>query len=144
MIWIISAQHMHNCDLINLKDMLENGTVISETMIETPHSFSTACNIATQIIAQVASNQYGGQSISLAHLIPFVDISRKSIYERVLEEFDSAGITADDEIIKQITEKRLMEEIQRGVQIHSVSACNADDNQWSGSVCYYFHVSFRG
>ncbi|MDY4608675.1 MAG: anaerobic ribonucleoside-triphosphate reductase, partial [Eubacterium sp.] len=110
------AQHMHNCDLINLKDMLENGTVISETMIETPHSFSTACNIATQIIAQVASNQYGGQSISLAHLIPFVDISRKSIYERVLEEFDSAGITADDEIIKQITEKRLMEEIQRGVQ----------------------------
>ncbi len=110
------AQHMHNCDLINLKDMLENGTVISETMIETPHSFSTACNIATQIIAQVASNQYGGQSISLAHLIPFVDISRKSIYERVLDEFDSAGITADDEIIKQITEKRLMEEIQRGVQ----------------------------
>ena len=85
------AQHMHNCDLVNLEDMLQNGTVISGTLIEKPHSFSTACNIATQIIAQVASCQYGGQSISLAHLAPFVDISRKKIYSDVLEEFCEAG-----------------------------------------------------
>ena len=109
------AQHMHNCDLVNLRDMLENGTVISGTMIEKPHSFSTACNIATQIIAQVASNQYGGQSISLTHLAPFVDISRKRIYKNVKEELSEVGIT-DEDAINKITEKRLMREIEKGVQ----------------------------
>ena len=109
------AQHMHNCDLVNLEDMLQNGTVISGTMIEKPHSFSTACNIATQIIAQVASNQYGGQSISLTHLAPFVAISRKKIRKSVTEELNSLGIT-DEAAIERITEKRLREEINRGVQ----------------------------
>ncbi len=109
------AQHMHNCDLVNLEDMLENGTVISGTMIEKPHSFSTACNIATQIIAQVASNQYGGQSISLAHLAPFVDISRKKIRAAVERELADIGVS-DEEAIKKITEGRLREEIKRGVQ----------------------------
>ena len=109
------AQHMHNCDLVNLEDMLQNGTVISGTMIEKPHSFSTACNIATQIIAQVASNQYGGQSISLTHLAPFVNISRKKIKKAVTEELASLGIT-DEESISRITEKRLREEVNRGVQ----------------------------
>ena len=109
------AQHMHNCDLVNLRDMLENGTVISGTMIEKPHSFSTACNIATQIIAQVASNQYGGQSISLTHLAPFVDISRKRIYKNVKAELSEVGIT-DEDAINKITEKRLMREIEKGVQ----------------------------
>ena len=109
------AQHMHNCDLVNLGDMLENGTVISGTMIEKPHSFSTACNIATQIIAQVASNQYGGQSISLTHLAPFVDVSRKKIRTSVEAEFAEVGVF-DDEAITKITEKRLREEIERGVQ----------------------------
>ena len=109
------AQHMHNCDLVNLEDMLENGTVISGTMIEKPHSFSTACNIATQIIAQVASNQYGGQSISLTHLAPFVNISRNKIRRSVTEELSSLGIT-DSDAINKITEKRLREEINRGVQ----------------------------
>ena len=109
------AQHMHNCDLVNLEDMLQNGTVISGTMIEKPHSFSTACNIATQIIAQVASNQYGGQSISLTHLAPFVNISRKKIKKAVTEELLSLGIT-DEESISKITEKRLREEVNRGVQ----------------------------
>ena len=109
------AQHMHNCDLVNLEDMLQNGTVISGTMIEKPHSFSTACNIATQIIAQVASNQYGGQSISLTHLAPFVNISRKKIKKAVTEELLSLGIT-DEESISRITEKRLREEVNRGVQ----------------------------
>ncbi len=109
------AQHMHNCDLVNLEDMLENGTVISGTMIEKPHSFSTACNIATQIIAQVASCQYGGQSISLTHLAPFVDISRKKLRAEVVAELaDVAGTT--DALIDTITEKRLREEIKRGVQ----------------------------
>jgi len=89
------AQHMHNCDLVNLEDMLQNGTVISETMIEKPHSFSTACNIATQIIAQVASSQYGGQSISLSHLAPFVDVSRKKIKKQVESEIDELGISHD-------------------------------------------------
>ena len=109
------AQHMHNCDLVNLEDMLQNGTVISGTMIEKPHSFSTACNIATQIIAQVASNQYGGQSISLTHLAPFVNVSRKKIKKAVTEELSALGIT-DEDSISRITEKRLREEVNRGVQ----------------------------
>lgn len=109
------AQHMHNCDLVNLEDMLQNGTVISGTFIEKPHSFSTACNIATQIIAQVASNQYGGQSISLTHLAPFVDISRKKICADVREELASAGIH-DEKCIAQIAEKRLRAEIKKGIQ----------------------------
>ncbi len=107
---------MHNCDLVNLEDMLQNGTVISGTSIERPHSFSTACNIATQIIAQVASCQYGGQSISLTHLAPFVDVSRKKIYSEVVEEFNEAGVEISDEKIAEITEKRLLKEIARGVQ----------------------------
>ena len=109
------AQHMHNCDLVNLEDMLQNGTVISGTMIEKPHSFSTACNISTQIIAQVASNQYGGQSISLTHLAPFVDISRKKIRQSVSMELSEVGIF-DEAAINKITEKRLREEIKKGVQ----------------------------
>ena len=111
------AQHMHNCDLVNLEDMLQNGTVISGTLIEKPHSFSTACNIATQIIAQVASFQYGGQSISLAHLAPFVDISRKKIYSEVLEEFREAGTDISPEKAREITEKRLLNEVSKGVQM---------------------------
>ena len=111
------AQHMHNCDLVNLEDMLQNGTVISGTLIEKPHSFSTACNIATQIIAQVASCQYGGQSISLAHLAPFVDISRKKIYSEVLEEFREAGTDISHEKALEITEKRLLNEVSKGVQM---------------------------
>ena len=110
------AQHMHNCDLVNLEDMLQNGTVISGTLIEKPHSFSTACNIATQIIAQVASSQYGGQSISLTHLAPFVDISRKKITLEVAAEFESAGAAITDEQLKKIVEDRLRDEIRRGVQ----------------------------
>ena len=110
------AQHMHNCDLVNLEDMLENGTVISGTCIEKPHSFSTACNIATQIIAQVASCQYGGQRISLAHLAPFVGISRKKIYEDVKEELLDINPNVTEEKIREITEKRLREEIRKGVQ----------------------------
>ena len=109
------AQHMHNCDLVNLEDMLQNGTVISGTMIEKPHSFSTACNIATQIIAQVASNQYGGQSISLTHLAPFVNVSREKIRKTVTKELAEVGVT-DEAAIKKITESRLREEIRRGVQ----------------------------
>ena len=110
------AQHMHNCDLINLDDMLQNGTVISGTLIEKPHSFSTACNIATQIIAQVASSQYGGQSISLTHLAPFVDVSRKKIRRDVEAEMRDLGIDPGEEKISEIVEKRLREEIKRGVQ----------------------------
>ncbi len=110
------AQHMHNCDLVNLEDMLQNGTVISGTLIEKPHSFSTACNIATQIIAQVASSQYGGQSISLTHLAPFVDISRKKIAKEVKEEFESAGVSVAKDILDKIVENRLRDEIRRGVQ----------------------------
>ncbi len=111
------AQHMHNCDLVNLEDMLQNGTVITGTMIERPHSFSTACNIATQIIAQVASNQYGGQSISLTHLAPFVDVSRKKIRKAVLAELEEVGAAPDREKIDTIVERRLREEINRGVQM---------------------------
>lgn len=110
------AQHMHNCDLVNLEDMLQNGTVISGTGIDKPHSFSTACNIATQIIAQVASSQYGGQSISLTHLAPFVDVSRRKIRQSVQEEMVSLGISASDTQIKEMVNKRLKEEISRGVQ----------------------------
>ncbi len=110
------AQKEHNCDLINLEDMLQNGTVISETMIEKPHSFYTACNVTTQIVAQVASNQYGGQSFSLAHLAPFVDISRKKIYKEVETEFEENELEKDVEKIKKITEKRLLDEIKRGIQ----------------------------
>ncbi len=110
------AQHMHNCDLVNLEDMLQNGTVISDTLIEKPHSFSTACNIATQIIAQVASNQYGGQSISLTHLAPFVQISREKIRAELIEEIKELGVEADKDRIDEVTEKRLREEITRGVQ----------------------------
>ena len=110
------AQHMHNCDLVNLEDMLQNGTVISGTLIEKPHSFSTACNIATQIIAQVASNQYGGQSISLTHLAPFVDVSRKKIRRSVEKEVETLGVPVSEDKITEIVEQRLREEIQRGVQ----------------------------
>jgi len=110
------AQHMHNCDLVNLEDMLQNGTVISGTLIEKPHSFSTACNIATQIIAQVASNQYGGQSISLTHLAPFVQVSREKIRKSVEKELELLGVDACEEKLSQIVETRLREEIRRGVQ----------------------------
>ena len=110
------AQHMHNCDLVNLEDMLQNGTVISGTMIEKPHSFSTACNIATQIIAQVASNQYGGQSISLTHLAPFVQVSREKIRKVVEQEMETLGVNAAEEAISKVVEARLREEIRRGVQ----------------------------
>ncbi len=110
------AQHMHNCDLVNLEDMLQNGTVISGTLIEKPHSFSTACNIATQIIAQIASNQYGGQSISLTHLAPFVDVSRKKIRRTVMEEIKTFGVEPSEEAISSVVENRLRDEIRRGVQ----------------------------
>ena len=110
------AQHMHNCDLVNLDDMLQNGTVISGTMIEKPHSFSTACNIATQIIAQVASSQYGGQSISLAHLAPFIDISRKKIKKQVEKELELIGAAAQQDKVSELVETRLREEVARGVQ----------------------------
>lgn len=110
------SQHMHNCDLVNLEDMLQNGTVISETMIEKPKSFSTACNVATQIIAQVASSQYGGQSITLSHLAPFVDVSRQKFRSEVKEEFKAIGIELDDEKINALAEERLKKEITKGVQ----------------------------
>ena len=110
------AQHMHNCDLVNLEDMLQNGTVITGTMIERPHSFSTACNIATQIIAQVASNQYGGQSISLTHLAPFVEVSRQKIRKDVVAELKEIGTELNDEKIDELVEKRVRDEIRRGVQ----------------------------
>ena len=110
------SQHMHNCDLLNLEDMLQNGTVISETMIEKPKSFSTACNVATQIIAQVASSQYGGQSITLSHLAPFVDVSRQKFRKEVKEEFETIGLELDDEKINALAEERLKKEITKGVQ----------------------------
>ena len=110
------AQHMHNCDLVNLEDMLQNGTVITGTLIEKPHSFATACNIATQIVAQVASNQYRGQSISLTHLAPFVQVSRDKIRASVRDEFDAVGVAVTEDQINSIAEKRLREEIRRGVQ----------------------------
>ena len=110
------AQHMHNCDLVNLEDMLQNGTVISGTKIERPHSFSTACNIATQIIAQVASNQYGGQSISLTHLAPFVQVSREKIRAELIASFDEVGETIKPDSLDKLVERRLREEIRKGVQ----------------------------
>lgn len=110
------AQHMYNCCLVNLEDMLQNGTVISGTMIERPHSFATACNIATQIAAQVASNQYGGQSMSLTHLAPFVDVSRQKIRKTLIEDNKASGVEMTDEAINLITERRLREEIKKGVQ----------------------------
>ncbi|MCQ2530814.1 MAG: anaerobic ribonucleoside-triphosphate reductase [Lachnospiraceae bacterium] len=111
------AQHMHNCCLVNLEDMLQNGTVISETMIETPKSFATACNIATQAIAQIASNQYGGQSISLSHLAPFVQVSREKIYRKTKEQFDKVGMEYTEDMLKEIVEERLHDEIKQGIQI---------------------------
>ena len=110
------AQHMHNCDLVNLEDMLQNGTVISGTLIEKPHSFSTACNIATQIIAQVASNQYGGQSISLTHLAPFVQVSREKIRRSVEKELQAFGVAPSEETVSKVVEERLRDEVRRGVQ----------------------------
>ena len=110
------AQHMHNCDLVNLEDMLQNGTVITGTLIERPHSFSTACNIATQIIAQVASNQYGGQSISLTHLAPFVQVSREKIRRQLQEEMQEVEADITEEQLSNMVEKRLRDEIRRGVQ----------------------------
>ncbi len=110
------AQREHNCDLINLEDMLQNGTVISQTMIEKPHSFFTACNVTTQIVAQVAANQYGGQSFTLAHLAPFVDISRQKIRKEVLAERRETGESMDEDIISKIVERRLKEEIKSGIQ----------------------------
>ena len=109
------AQREHNCDLVNLEDMLQNGTVISETMIEKPHSFFTACNVTTQIVAQVASNQYGGQSFTLSHIAPFVDVSRKKIREQVIEERKMCGEALDEEVISKITESRLRAEVKRGI-----------------------------
>lgn len=111
------AQHMHNCCLIDLNDMLQNGTVISETMIEKPHSFSTACNVATQAIAQIASSQYGGQSISLAHLVPFVQVSREKFRREVASDFQKVGIEADQETINKVAELRVRKEVQQGVQM---------------------------
>ena len=111
------AQHMYNCCLVNLEDMLLNGTVISETMIERPRSFSTACNIATQAIAQIASNQYGGQSITLSHLVPFVDVSRQKYRVEVAKEFAAAGVELDTEKIEKVAELRVREEVRRGVQV---------------------------
>jgi ribonucleoside-triphosphate reductase len=111
------AQHMHNCCLVNLEDMLQNGTVISETMIERPHSFSTACNVATQAVAQIASSQYGGQSISLAHLVPFVQVSREKYLREVAEEFAQSGIQADEETIRNVAELRVKKEVKQGVQM---------------------------
>ena len=109
-------QTMHNCCLVNLEDMLNNGTVISKTLIEPPHSFHTACNVATQIIAQVASNQYGGQTISLAHLAPFVQKSRQKIREEVIKEWRDISIPNYEEVINNITESRVREEVKKGVQ----------------------------
>ena len=111
------AQHMHNCCLVNLDDMLENGTVISETMIEKPHSFSTACNVATQAVAQIASSQYGGQSISLSHLVPFVQVSREKYQKEVAYEFEQSGIEADEETINKVAELRVQKEVKQGVQM---------------------------
>ena len=110
------AQKEHNCDLINLEDMLQNGTVISETMIEKPHSFFTACNVTTQIVAQVASNQYGGQSFTLAHLAPFVDVSRQKIRKNVIAEREECGEPMDIGVINHITERRLRDEVRSGIQ----------------------------
>ena len=134
------AQHMHNCDLVNLEDMLQNGTVISGTMIEKPHSFSTACNIATQIIAQVASNQYGGQSISLTHLAPFVQVSRERIRREVLEEAELLEGEVKEEVVSSIVEKRLRAEIKRGVQTIQYQVVTLHDHERAGTLCDGIHV----
>lgn len=138
------AQHMHNCDLVNLEDMLQNGTVISETLIEKPHSFSTACNIATQIIAQVASSQYGGQSISLAHLAPFVNISREKIRKDVMEELELLECKPSENKISEIVESRLKKGDYQGRADNPVSGYHAYDDQRSGTFPYRFHVPQRG
>lgn len=132
------AQHMHNCDLVNLEDMLQNGTVISGTFIEKPHSFSTACNIATQIIAQVASSQYGGQSISLTHLAPFVDISRQKIRDEV--ESEMYGLNVSKERKEEIIEKKTSQRDHKGCTDYTVSGSDFDDYKWSGSVYYSIYV----
>ena len=130
------AQHMHNCDLVNLEDMLQNGTVISETLIERPHSFSTACNIATQIIAQVASNQYGGQSISLAHLAPFVQVSRVKIRQEVIGEMKDLGIAVTEDQIDKLTEERLRREITKGIQTIQYQVVHTPYHKRTGTVRY--------
>ena len=137
------AQHMHNCDLVNLEDMLQNGTVISGTMIEKPHSFSTACNIATQIIAQVASNQYGGQSISLAHLAPFVQVSRDKIRAEVLQEMEMVGIDYPKQVLNDIVEGRLKKRDHKRRSDDRISGDHAYDDEWSGSVPYSIYVFER-
>ena len=138
------AQHMHNCDLVNLEDMLQNGTVISGTLIEKPHSFSTACNIATQIIAQIASNQYGGQSISLTHLAPFVDVSRQKIRRTVLEEMQvlrRAAVGGDD--LQGRRDPAARRDPPRRAD-HPVSGRHAHDHQRAGAVHHGLHVPRRG
>lgn len=120
--------------------MLQNGTVISETMIERPHSFSTACNIATQIIAQVASSQYGGQSITLSHLAPFVQVSREKARVEVREELESLNLPADETTVNEIAEMRVQKRNRTRCSDHSVSGHHSDDNQWSGSIHYGLHV----
>ena len=132
------AQHMHNCDLVNLEDMLQNGTVISGTFIEKPHSFSTACNIATQIIAQVASSQYGGQSISLTHLAPFVDVSRKKIRDEI--EAEMYGLNVSNERKEEIVENRLRKEITKGCTDYTVSGRYTYDHKRSGTFHYSIYV----
>ena len=134
---------MHNCDLVNLEDMLQNGTVISETLIERPHSFSTACNIATQIIAQVASNQYGGQSISLAHLAPFVQVSRVKIRQEVIGEMKDLGIAVTEDQIDKLTEERLRRD-HEGNPDDPVSGRNTPHHKRTGTVRYRLHVPRRG
>ena len=138
------AQHMHNCDLVNLEDMLQNGTVISGTLIERPHSFSTACNIATQIIAQVASCQYGGQSISLTHLAPFVEVSRQKIRRQVDAELKELGVEAPEEKVSEVVETRLRDENPPRRPDHPVSGRHPHDHQRPGSVCNRVHVPERG
>lgn len=134
-------QHSHNCDLINLDDMLQNGTVISETMIEKPHSFSTACNIATQIIAQVASSQYGGQSISLEHLAPFVDVSRKNLTKEVSEELIDIGIDYTDTQVEKIVNKRLKKEIEKGIQIIQYQLITLQTTNGQAPFITIFHTN---
>ena len=130
------AQHMHNCDLVNLEDMLQNGTVISGTMIEKPHSFSTACNIATQIIAQVASNQYGGQSISLAHLAPFVQVSRDKIRTEVHQRDGNGRNRLSEEVLNEIVEETSEERDHKGRSDDRVSGDHTYDDERTGTVPY--------
>ena len=134
------AQHMHNCCLVNLEDMLQNGTVISDVMIEKPKSFSTACNIATQAVAQIASSQYGGQSITLSHLVPFVEISRQKYRRDVRAEFEVEGMELDEQKINEIAEMRVRKEVKQGVQVIQYQVIT-DDYKWTGSFCYRIHVS---